>query len=419
MQRVWRWLLLSLICGLTACTTLPITPVPVTTSTPATAPTTLVVWHAFGGNNELALRDVLTRIANANGFGVILQRIPITDIQREVQVAFAQGRGPHLVVLSNTQLQALASTDCCLAIDSLLSVSTRDALDKTLLVTAQYTPATAATQIIGLPISYAIPVLYYNMRSVISPPSTSDELIELAHNLHNPPQWGLGVDLTVDTMYGYLAAFGGAVVDAQGNIVLADSGRAGSEAWLTWLSTLNNDPLMLTRINTVFAIEQTVGADQLAMVIDSSANHHVYTQLWGSATGVATLPQLSITNQPAQPLLQSTVVAVNKYLSLAELVATRTLLNALLAPANQRVLLEYGIQPANRQLSLTDYPVALAIRTASADAIAPPYALTRYDVYTALSTMVDQVVFGTQTAADAVTATDNQLRILLKGISAP
>ena len=411
--------MLSLFCGLTACSTAPVTPVPVATTTPQTTPTTLVVWHALGGNNELALRDVLTRIANANGFTVVLQRIPITDIQHEVQVAFAQSRGPHLVILSNAQLQALASDDCCLAIDSLLDVATRDALDKTLLATAQYTPPTGTTQTIGLPFSYSVPVLYYNMRSIISPPSTSDDLIGLAHNLRNPPQWGLGADLTIDTMYGYLAAFGGAIVDAQGNVVLADTGRAGSEAWLAWLSTLNNDPLMLTHLNTVFTIEQTMGAGQLAMVIDASANHQTYDQLWGSATGVTTLPLLSITNQSAHPLLQSTVVAVNKHLSLPELVATRTLLNALLTPANQTILLNNGIQPANRLLSLTEYPVALAIRNASADAVAPPPALTRYDVYAALSTMLNQVVFGTQTPADAVTATDSQLHILLKGKSTP
>ena len=93
--------------------------------------------------------------------------------------------------------------------------------------------------------------------------------------------------------------------------------------------------------------------------------------------------------------------------------------NALLTPANQTILLNYGIQPANRLLSLTEYPVALAIRNASADAVAPPPALTRDDVYATLTTMLNQVVFGTQTPADAVTATDSQLRLLLKGTTTP
>ncbi|MCX6015206.1 MAG: hypothetical protein NT020_06415 [Chloroflexales bacterium] len=63
--------------------------------------------------------------------------------------------------------------------------------------------------------------------------------------------------------------------------------------------------------------------------------------------------------------------------------------------------------------------MALAIRTASADAVAPPAALTRYDVYAALNTMLNQVVFGTQTPADAITTTDAQLRILLEGTTTP
>jgi ABC-type glycerol-3-phosphate transport system substrate-binding protein len=64
----WWWVTLSLICGLTACGTAPVTPVPVATATLQTTPTTLVIWHALGGTNELALRDVLTRIADANWF---------------------------------------------------------------------------------------------------------------------------------------------------------------------------------------------------------------------------------------------------------------------------------------------------------------------------------------------------------------
>ena len=83
------------------------------------------------------------------------------------------------------------------------------------------------------------------------------------------------------------------------------------------------------------------------------------------------------------------------------------------------MLRDYGMQPANRLLSLSDSPLALAIQTASADAVAPPLALTRDDVYATLTTMLNQVVFGTQTPADAVTATDAQLRILLEGTTAP
>lgn len=417
MKHGWRWLVIAwgviMVC---ACSTPPVAPVATpTTATTSTTPTTLVVWHAMGGSDEAALRDSMSQIADTNGFRVVFQRIPITDIQVEVANAFAQSRGPHVVILASTQLQTLLSQDCCLAIDTLLDVSTRDAIDQQVLATAQG----ASRQIYGLPISYALPVLYYRMQSVLSAPSTSDDLLSIAHSLRNPPQWGLASDISLDTMYGYLSAFGGEIFDTQGRVVVGSSGRSGSEAWLQWLTSLNNDALLLTRINAIFTIERTLGAGQLAMVIDSSQNHQIYTQLWGAATGVAPLPVLSITNQAPHPLLTSTVVVLNKHLSANELAAGRLLLNGMMTPAMQQQLLADGFQPVNRQLALTDHPNAMAIRLAAADAVAPPPVLMRYDVYAVVRTMVHQVVVGAQTPRDAISSADQQLRTLLEGTRAP
>lgn len=412
----WRW-----ICGgmliwvLCACGTPAITPDSAPTATPVDTPTTLVVWHALGGNNEAALRDVLSQIADTNGFRVVIQRIPITDIQAEVAGAFAQSRGPHVVVLTSGQLQSLLVNDCCLAINTLLDVATRDAIDQQVLATAQ----DRAAQIYGLPISYELPVLYYQRQNVLSAPTTSDDLLSIARSLRNPPQWGLGIDISLDTMYGYIAAFGGEIIDTQGNVVLAGSGRAGTEAWLRWLTSLNNDELLMAKLNAVFRIERSLGAGQLSMVIDSSANHQTYAQLWGAATGIAPLPQLSITNQAPHPFVTSTVVVLNKHLSTAELVASRQLLNGLMSIPIQQQLATYGIQPVHRQLSLADQPNALAIREAVREAVAPPAVLMRYDVYAVLRTMVQQVVVGAQTPNDAVTSADQQLRSLIKGSRTP
>lgn len=416
MHNGWRYL--CVVCALVvvcACGSPPITPAPAPTATPVNAPATLVVWHAMGGSNEVALRDVMSQIATRNGFRVVLQRIPVTAIQTDVANAFAQSQGPHIVVLSSTQLHALLSNDCCLAIDTLLAVTTRDALTPQVLATVRG----PNQQIYGLPISYELPVLYYRMQSVLSAPSSSDDLLSIAHSLRNPPQWGLGIDLSMDSMYGYLSAFGGEIINAQGAVVLGSSGRAGSEAWLRWLTMLNNDALLLTRLDAVFRIERTLGAGQLEMVVDSSKNHQTYTQLWGAATGIAPLPVLSVTNQMPRPLLTSTVLVLNKHLSVAELVASRQLLNALISSDIQQQLLGYGFQPVNRQLALADTPNALAIQNAATHAVTPHPALMRYDVYAVIRTMIHQVVVGTQSPADAITAADQQIRLLIEGSQTP
>ncbi len=416
MNHGWRLLVVTwVLLVVCACSTPSVAPAATPTVTPNSTPTTLVVWHAMGGSDETALRDILGQIAQQNGFRLVLQRIPATTIQTDVANAFAQSQGPHVVILTSTQLQSLLASDCCLPIDSLLNVATRDAFAQQIIATAQG----PNRQIYGLPITYELPVLYYRMQSVLTAPSSSDDLLSIARSLRNPPQWGLAVDLSIDTMYGYLSAFGGEIINAQGQVVIGSSGRAGTEAWLRWLMMLNTDPLLLTRLDAVFTIERTLGAGQVDMVIDSSKNYQTYAQLWGAATGIAPLPVLSITNQTPHPTITSSVVVLNKHMSTAELAASRQLLNALIQPDIQQQFLTYGFQPVNRQLSLADVPNALAIQNAASSAVTPPPVMMRYDVYAVLRTMVHQVVVGAQNPSDAVSTADQQLRQLLEGTNTP
>lgn len=402
---------------LTACTNSVAQPTPQPTLPPA--PTTLIVWHAFGGATGNTLDDLLQYIATTNNINVVVQRIPVATIVNEIQTTWPQSRGPHVVLLSNSQLHQIASQSIALPLDTLIDISSRNVIDPEIVSTGQIRNQQDAIELIGLPITYELPVLFYNQRNVLSAPVYTDELFNMARSLTATPQWGLGADLSFDNFGGYLSAFGGQIIDAQGSVVLGTSGRSGTEAWLSWLNSLNSDPLLLTRLNTIFSVKRSVGAGQMTMVIDDSSQQRTYQQLWGSAVGISALPILSLTNQSAQPYIRTTTVVLNQRLSPTEVEAARILLNTLIQTDAQQRLLNSGLQPVNRLVSLDEDPIATNIREAALQAIAPPSALLRYDVHAVLRAMITQVVVGAQSPADAVTTADQQLRQLLEGNITP
>lgn len=416
-QRGWTWLMVVCLGWLSACASSAAQPAPQPTVPPA--PTTLIVWHAFGGATGNALDDLLQHIATTNNINVVVQRMPVATIVNDIQTTWPQSRGPHVVLLSNSQLQQIANQNIALPLDTLIDVSSRNVIDAVIIATGQVRNQQDDTVLLGLPITYELPVLFYNRRNVLSAPVYTDELFNMAHSLTTTPQWGLGADVSFDNFGGYLAAFGGQIIDAQGAVVLGSSGRSGTEAWLSWLSTLNSDPLLLTRLNGIFSVKRSVGAGQMTMVIDDSSQQRTYQQLWGSSVGISALPTLSLTNQPAQPYVRTTTVVLNQRLSPAEVEAARILLNTLIQTDAQQRLLNSGLQPVNRLVPLDEYPMAMSIREAALHALAPPSALLRYDVHAVLRAMITQVVVGAQNPADAVTTADQQLRQLLEGNTTP
>lgn len=417
-QRGWViWLMVVCVGWLSACANNATQPT-TQTAVPAT-PTTLIVWHAFGGTTGTAIDDLLQHIAVTNNINIVVQRMPVATIVHEINTTWPQSRGPHVALLSNSQLHQIATQNIALPLDTLIDVSSRNVIDAVIIATGQVRNQQDDIVLLGLPITYELPVLFFNQRNVLGSPIYTDELFNIARSLTTTPQWGLGADLSFDNFGGYLPAFGGQIINAQGEVVLGSSGRTGTEAWLSWLSTLNSDPLLLTRLNAVFSVKRSVGAGQMTMVIDDSSQQRTYQQLWGNAMGVSALPTLSITNQPAQPFVRTTTVVLNQRLSSAEVEAARILLNTLIQNDAQLRLLNNGLQPVNRLVKLDDYPTAVSIRNAALQASAPPSALLRYDVHAVLRAMMTQVVVGAQTPADAVTTADQQLRQLIEGNTTP
>lgn len=416
--RRW-WLIWMCAVSLAACAA--VAPAPLATATPE-APanmTTLVVWHALGGSDEFLYTNIMQSIAASNGFTVVIQRIPMSSMLTDVSAAWSSGKGPHLVVVNNSQAIALAERGLSLQLDAIVAAPRRDAITQPVRDTTRYTDAVGKTGWYGVPLTYALPVLFYNSKSILQAPQTTDDLIVMARSLHNPPDWGLGADITVDTFGGYLSGFDGAVFDTNNQVVIGTSGRTGAERWLTWLTTLNADPDVLTRLNGIFGIERTVGAGQLAMVIDSSAQRSTYQRVWGDALGVAALPRHTGATAAPAPVITSTALVLNRRLAAREVRAAQVLIDAMLSTEHQATFAANGFQPANRTVDTTNLPVVAGIHAAATHAVAASPLMLRYDVQRVLQTAVGQVLAGVVSPTDAVTNADSQLRSLVEGTLLP
>jgi len=415
-----RWWLIWMLCFVLASCASPAS-APAATATPVAPPnpTTIVVWHAFGGSEEYLYTDMLQTIATANGFTVVVQRMPVSSILEDVSAAWSSGKGPHLVIVNNSQALVLAERGLSLQLDAIVAAPRRDAIAQAVRDTTRFTDAAGTTGWYGVPVTYALPVLFYNRKSILQAPQSTADLLVMARALHNPPDWGLAADITFDTFGGYLTGFGGVVFDAKNHVVLGTSGRVGAERWLSWLALLNSDPDLSTRLNGIFSTERTVGAGQVAMVIDSSSQRSTYQRVWGDALAIAPMPRDPSAEAAPAPLLQSTAVVLNKRLSAHEVRAAQIIIDALLSTDRQAVLAANGVQPANRTVDTSNLPAVAAIHQAASSAVAAAPVLLRYDVQRVLQTAVRQVLAGVVTPADAVTNADSQLRSLVEGSQLP
>ena len=413
------WLLWILCVVLAACATPAQPPIATATLPPPKAATTLVVWHAFGGSEAFVYEDMLQSIAAANGYTILSQRMPASTLLADITSAWQSAKGPHVVIVNNSHAIALAQRGLALKLDALVAAPRRDAMSQQVRDTTRYTDASGATGWYGVPVTYTIPVLFYNTRAVLQAPQTTDDMLVMARALHNPPDWGLGSDITFDTYGGYLAGFGGAVFDADNQVVLGTSGRDGAERWLAWLATLNADPDLLIRLHGILDVERTVGAGQLAMVVDSSARRSTYQQVWGDALAVAPLPRYAQGDTDVAPVLSSTAVVLNQRLTADEVRAAQSLIDTLLSSERQISFAQNGIQPVNRTVDTSTLPGVAAIQRAAGFAVAPPPFMLRYDVQRVMQSAIRQVLAGVVTPADAITTADSQLRAIVEGTNIP
>jgi maltose-binding protein MalE len=423
-SRMWaaRVLLWGLLVGVaTACSTTqpsstPLNPLPV----PVEQRTTLVFWHAWPSPEQHTLaRLVDTYNQEHPETQVLLQAMPIASLTDELRAASLVGSGPHLVLLQNHTIGALAQDDLLLPLDSeLFAAEEREALMPTALAGAQAPDVDGTTRLYGLPLVFDTLALYYHRGSLEEPPATTDELLSSAHSLtdisQQPPVWGLAYTLSLDKTVGYLPAFGGRVFDAQGNVVLGNEGRAGTERWLQWLLTLRQDDNLLATSDSI-AVDSALKAQEALMTIDWAHALADYRALWGDDLGIARLPRPGNAESLPRPYVQSDVLSINARVLAHEQRAALDFARYLLGAEAQQALFEAGRQPSLLALPIQgETPELRAAQVFRQQALQgqpmPNNPLMNGVVRAELIRMQQAVLQGVATPADAVTAADTVLR---------
>jgi ABC-type glycerol-3-phosphate transport system substrate-binding protein len=407
------------------------------TVAPAAAPqarTVLLLWNAWPAAESRALAMIVERFNRATpDVQVVLQSRPVARLQADLVDAVAEGGGPHMALVPSHTLGALAEAGALLPVADLLSASELGRLLPTAVGGAQVSAAGGAV-LYGVPISFDTLVLYYNKANFAgAPPGDTAGLLAVARGLTDtrsePPVWGLAYNLSLDRTIAYMYAFGGAVFDEQGRVALGVEGRAGAEAWLSWLVALREDPRILASTDGV-AVDNALNTQQALMTIDWAHAAGDYNAIWPETMGVAPLPRLTDGDGPPRPYVQSEALVLNARLGAgAERAAAAAFARYVLGEDAQRELLRAGRQPVLMSLDLgkDDAALAPALREAAAAfraqaATGQPMPNSRAAneiVWGVLSDMHSSALRRLLTPAQAVEGADATLRARLEAPTGP
>ncbi|NTV63313.1 MAG: extracellular solute-binding protein [Oscillochloris sp.] len=400
-------------------------PVP-TAATVERGRTVLVLWHAWPAPRSQVLASLVERYNRSHpSVQVVLQAHSVATISGDLAQAISEGGGPHMALLQSHTIGSLAEAGALLPLDDLVS----DADLSQLLAAAVGAARLANTSggaLYGLPISFDTLALYYSRANFASaPPSDTNSLLVVARGLtdtqSDPPTWGLALNLSLDRTIGYLYAFGGRVFDEQHTLVLGGTGRAGTEAWLSWLVSLHSDTRILASTDGI-TIDHALMSRQALMTFDWAHALLTYSDLWQEHLGVAPLPKLSDGNQAPKPYVQSDVIALNARIGTAERQATVDFVRYLLSAEAQSGLLQAGLQPTLISLDLATVegvsaPIraaALVFRSQAEQGLPMPNSREANDlVWTTLSDMHTNTLRRLLSPAQAVSDADTILRARL------
>lgn len=426
-------LLLLLVLLLLACQPAPASPTATPGPVAVQSPVVITFWHPWNGPAARILDELALEYQRHHpGITIQVEERAVAFLRDEYRQAVLSGGSPDLVLLnSNRWIGDLADRRLLLPLNMLVPPEHLVKLEE------QFYPfalegSRYQDQLYALPVSFNVPVLFYNRANFPSrPPRDTDEWLTLARIElgHNPPRWGLAYNLTLDFILPYLPAFGGAILDDSGRLVLGTSGAEGTRQWLTWVRELRNR----SRNGDILAVEDHQAIAQAVqsgrarlMVVDWASELPLYQSIWGGDVGVAPLPPLALpgreTPVPAVPLVHSEVLGINPRSGPDQQRVALDFMQWLTQPQQQRRLLEGTGRcptcplklPVGRNVDLEPQPLSAEVITVAQDGrpVSPLPAMETSWPY--IAEMVRAVLQDRLSAEEAVRQTAGQLCMLLR-----
>jgi len=254
------------------------TDVPVATEEPAMM-SSVTLWHAYGTGSaeEAALTKIVenARMAHPDMTIDVLQ-IPFDQIFNKWETEVAAGEGPDMFIAPNDNLGNQARAGLVLDITSKLEGKLGD------VVVTGVAGMMVDGAIYGVPESAKAVALYYNKSMVATPPTTTDELLQMVKDGNVLVQNQNGYHL-----FGWFTAFGGDILSADGMTACASGEQPFVDAMDYLLALKDAGALYETdggRADTMFR------NGEVAMIINGPWTLGDYRADLGDDLGVAPIP---------------------------------------------------------------------------------------------------------------------------------
>ena len=183
------------------------------------APTTIVIWHAYRGEEKAAIEEVAKNFnLTHEDSQVSLLAVPFDALADKVSASVPREKGPDLFIYAQDRLGGWIVAGIAEPIEYYLTDDV-----KARFVLGSPDAFTYKGSIYGLPLSTKCVTLIYNKELVSEPPKTTDELISLAKSLTVPEKKQFGLAYEIQNYYYHsiwMQGFGARVFDAQGNPTL-------------------------------------------------------------------------------------------------------------------------------------------------------------------------------------------------------
>lgn len=183
------------------------------------APTNIVIWHAYRGEEKDAIEAVAKDFNDTHkGIQISLLAVPFDALADKVSASVPREKGPDLFIYAQDRLGGWIAAGIAEPIEYYLTDAVKARFVDGSLNAFVYKGSTY-----GLPLSTKCVSLIYNEALVSKPPKTTDELIELAKSLTDPAKKQFGLAYEVQNYYYHSVwnqGYGARVFDDEGNPTL-------------------------------------------------------------------------------------------------------------------------------------------------------------------------------------------------------
>jgi maltose-binding protein MalE len=297
----------------------------------------LVIWHAWSGSEQAALKGIIHRYeATHPGYSVTALPVPFNQLRNKFLTAAAANGGPDLVIGNVDWLGELHAAQVIRPLDGWLNAERRQRFLPTALRALQVGSDTYA-----VPESVESVAMYYNKALLPKAPTAMEALMTA------PVPAGVN-RLAIRTNFFFTApwylGYGGRLFDAQGQLALDE--KAGSQ-YLGWLGKLMATPGVGGKDDYSY-MDSLFREGKAAAIINGPWALADYQKALGGKLGIALLPALP-GGVPARPFVGLKCVIANDNTPPSHRPVVDGFLDVLTAPESALALSAAGhipVQPA-------------------------------------------------------------------------